>query len=260
MAVNLVVKKLMNLTELAKSKGAKGLAYIIVKDKELQSPLIKFLGDDLSQKIVKEVKAKAGDIIFFGADNWKTVCSALGAVRNECGSRLGLKDPKKAAWLWVIDFPMYDYSELEHGRIDFSHNPFSMPQGGLKALEDKDPLEILAHQYDLVCNGFEISSGAIRNHQPEIMYKAFAIAGYTKEEVDAKFGHMIKAFEFGAPPHGGIAPGLDRLLMVLWDLPSIRDIYAFPKNGSAQDAMLGAPSEVEIKQLKELHIKLDLEK
>jgi aspartyl-tRNA synthetase len=254
-------KDIDEITEISKSKGAKGLAYIIVKEKnELQSPIVKFLGDELSLKLVQELKAKAGDIIFFGADTWKTVCSALGAVRNECGSRLGLKDPKKAAWLWVADFPMYEYSEIEPGRIDFSHNPFSMPQGGMKALMEMNPLDILAHQYDLVCNGFEISSGAIRNHQPEIMYKAFEIAGYTKEEVDAKFGHMIKAFEFGAPPHGGIAPGLDRLLMVLWDLPSIRDIYAFPKNGSAQDAMLGAPSEVSAKQLKELHIKLDLDK
>jgi len=254
-------KDIDEITEIAKARGAKGLAYIIVKEKgELQSPIVKFLGDDLSQKLVKDLKAKANDIIFFGADAWKIVCASLGAVRNECASRLGLKDPKKAAWLWVTDFPMYEYSEIEYGRIDFSHNPFSMPQGGLKALQEKKPLEILAYQYDLVCNGYEISSGAIRNHQPEIMYKAFEIAGYTKEEVDAKFGHMIKAFEFGAPPHGGIAPGLDRLLMVLWELPSIRDIYAFPKNGSAQDAMLGAPSEVSEKQLKELHIKLDLEK
>ena len=253
-------KEIDDLTGIAVAKGAKGLAYIVIKEKgELQSPIVKFLGDDLANKIVKEVKAKTGDIIFFGADTWKTVCSALGAVRNECGNRLGLKDPKKAAWLWVIDFPMYDHSELEPGKIDFSHNPFSMPQGGLKALEEKDPLEILAYQYDIVCNGFEISSGAIRNHEPKIMYKAFEIAGYTKSEVDAKFGHMIRAFEYGAPPHGGAAPGIDRLLMVLWELPSIRDIYAFPKNGQAEDVMLDSPSEVSVKQLKELHIKLDLE-
>ena len=254
-------KEIDDLTGIAVSRGAKGLAYIVIKEKgELQSPIVKFLGDDLANKIVKEVKAKTGDIIFFGADTWKTVCSALGAVRNECGNRLGLKDPKKAAWAWVIDFPMYDHSELEPGKIDFSHNPFSMPQGGLKALKEKDPLEILAYQYDIVCNGFEISSGAIRNHEPKIMYKAFEIAGYTKAEVDAKFGHMIRAFEYGAPPHGGSAPGIDRLLMVLWELPSIRDIYAFPKNGQAEDVMLDSPSEVTTKQLKELQIKLDLEK
>lgn len=252
-------KEIDEMTEIAKVKGAKGLAYIVIKDKELQSPIVKFLGDDLSAKIVKAVDGKVGDIIFFGADNWRTVCAALGAVRDECGKRLGLKDSKKAAWAWIYDYPMYDYSELEEGKIDFSHNPFSMPQGGLKALEEKDPFEILAYQYDIICNGYEISSGAIRNHVPEIMYKAFEIVGYSKEEVDDKFGHMIKAFEYGAPPHGGFAPGLDRLMMVLWECPSIRDIYAFPKNGQAQDVMLGAPSEVSDKQLKELGIKLDLE-
>lgn len=252
-------KEIDELTGIALSKGAKGLAYITLKEKgEMQSPIIKFLGEDIAKKIVKEVSAKAGDIIFFGADNWKTVCAALGAVRDECGKRLGLKDSKKAAWLWIYNFPMYEFNE-EQGKIDFSHNPFSMPQGGIRALEEKEPLEVLAFQYDLVCNGFEISSGAIRNHDPKIMYKAFNIAGYTKEEVDKKFGHMIRAFEYGAPPHGGIAPGLDRLLMVLWECPSIRDIYAFPKNGQAQDVMVGAPSEVSEKQLKELHIKLDLE-
>jgi len=253
-------KEIDELTEVAKSKGAKGLAYIIVRENnELQSPIVKFLGEELANKIIEKVEAKVGDIVFFGADKWKEACEALGAVRDECGKKLGLKDTKKAAWAWVYDYPMYDYSEIEEGKIDFSHNPFSMPQGGLKALAEKDPLDILAYQYDLICNGYEISSGAIRNHRPDIMYKAFEIAGYTKEQVEEKFGHMIKAFEYGAPPHGGIAPGLDRILMVLFDCPSIRDIYAFPKNGQAQDAMLGAPSEVSDKQLKELGIKLDLD-
>ncbi|MBD3360147.1 MAG: aspartate--tRNA ligase [Candidatus Buchananbacteria bacterium] len=251
-------KHIDELTEIAKNKGAKGLAYIIY-EKEIKSPILKFLSDPEIKAITKKTKAKEGDIVFFGADNWKIASEALGAVREECGAYLGLKDSSKAAWLWICDYPMYDYSEMEEGKIDFSHNPFSMPQGGLKALEEKDPLEILAYQYDLVCNGFEISSGAIRNHDPETMYKAFAVAGYTKEQVDAKFGHMIKAFEYGAPPHGGCAPGLDRLLMVFWECPSIRDIYAFPKNGAAQDVMLGAPSEVSDKQLEELHIKLDLD-
>ncbi len=150
---------------------------------------------------------------------------------------------------------MYEWNEADK-KIDFSHNPFSMPQGGMEALLTKDPTEILAYQYDICCNGFELSSGAIRNHRPDIMYKAFEIAGYTKDEVDAKFGGMIRAFEFGAPPHGGCAPGLDRLMMVLWECESIRDIYAFPKNGKAQDAMMNAPSFVSDKQLKELHIKL----
>ncbi|MFA6306977.1 MAG: aspartate--tRNA ligase [Patescibacteria group bacterium] len=253
-------KEIDELTEIAKTKDAKGLAYIVIKDKgELQSPIVKFLGDELAGKIVEYLGAKAGDIIFFGADSWKTVCLSLGAVRNECALKLGLKDNKKAAWCWVVDFPMYDYSEIEDGRVDFGHNPFSMPQGGLEALRNKNPLEILAQQFDLVLNGFEASSGAIRNHKPEIMYKAFQIAGYTKEEVDNKFGAMIRAFAYGAPPHGGNAPGVDRILMVLLDLDSIRDIYAFPKDGKGRDVMMDSPSEVGSKQLKELNIKVDIE-
>jgi aspartyl-tRNA synthetase len=253
-------KDIDELTELAKVHHAKGLAYIVVKDPstssgqvELQSPIVKFLGDDLAQKIVQEVGAKPGDIIFFGADTWLTVCTSLGAVRDAMGRRLGLKDSSKAAWGWVTDFPMYEWNEQEK-KIDFSHNPFSMPQGGMDALNSKDPLDILGYQYDLFCNGFEISSGAIRNYRPDIMYRAFDIAGYTKKEVDAKFGGMIRAFQYGAPPHGGFAPGIDRLMMVLWEYPSIRDIYAFPKNGKAQDVMMGAPSTVSDKQLEELGI------
>ncbi|MBT3356013.1 aspartate--tRNA ligase [bacterium] len=250
-------KDIDELTELAQSKGAKGLAYIVVKEGgKLQSPIVKFLGDVICKKIINKLEAKDGDIIFFGADKWRTVCESLGIVRNECGVRLGLKDSNKAAWLWVTDFPMYDYSEIEEGKIDFAHNPFSMPQGGMKTLEEKDPFEIVAYQFDFVLNGFELTSGAIRNHKPEIMYKAFSIAGYSKEEVDAKFGHMIRAFEFGAPPHGGNAPGIDRLIMVLNDWSSIRDIYAFPKDGQGRDVMLDAPSEVEKKQLDELHIQI----
>lgn len=248
-------KDIDELTELAKGKGAKGLAYIVY-EKELKSPILKFLEKKEIEQITKIVEAKEGDIVFFGADKWKVACESLGVVREKCGEKLGLKDPKKASWLWIYDFPMYDYSELEEGKIDFSHNPFSMPQGGLRALEEKNPLDILAYQYDLVCNGYEISSGAIRNHDPEIMYKAFAIAGYSKEDVNKKFGHMISAFEYGAPPHGGIAPGVDRLLMVLWECSSIRDIYAFPKSGTAQDLMTGAPTVVSEKQLRELNIKI----
>ncbi|KKP84717.1 MAG: Aspartate-tRNA ligase [Candidatus Moranbacteria bacterium GW2011_GWF2_35_54] len=249
-------KEIDELTQLAISKEAKGLAYIIIKEGgELQSPIVKFLGDDLANKIVKEMEAKEGDIIFFGADTWKTVCASLGAVRNECASKLGLKDNTKAAWCWVVDFPMYSYSEIEPDRIDFEHNPFSMVQGGMKALEEKNPLEILAYNYDLIINGFEASSGAIRNSSPEIMYKAFEIAGYTKEDVDARFGGMIRAFKYGAPPHGGSAPGIDRILMVLQDVNSIRDIYAFPKDGRGRDLMMDSPSEVDTKLLREVNIK-----
>ncbi len=224
---------------------------------------MKFLGEDLAKKIVAETDAHDGDAVFFAADKWKDACKVLGQVRIEAARKLKLADGKQAAWVWVKDFPMYEWNEEEpfgsaqgKRKIDFSHNPFSMPQGGLEALDSKDPTEILAFQYDLVCNGFEISSGAIRNHRPDIMYKAFAIAGYTQEDVDKKFGGMIRAFQYGAPPHGGIAPGIDRLMMVLWECPSIRDIYAFPKNGKAQDAMMGAPSTVTEKQLKELGIKI----
>jgi aspartyl-tRNA synthetase len=252
-------KEIDEMTEIAKSKGAKGLAYIVVRDSELQSPIVKFLGDELARQIVEYVGAVSGDIIFFGADEWKTVCSALGAVRNECGQRLGLKDNGKAAWCWIVDFPMYSYSELEEGRIDFEHNPFSMPQGGLEALENKDPLDIMAYQYDMILNGFEASSGGIRNHDPRIMYKAFEIAGYAKEEVDARFGGLIKAFQYGAPPHGGNAPGVDRILMVLNDWDSIRDMYAFPKDGKGKDLMMDSPAEVDVKQLRELHVKLKLD-
>jgi aspartyl-tRNA synthetase len=251
-------KDIDEITEIAKEHHAKGLAYIIVEE-EPKSPILKFFEKETIDEILRATYASDGDIIFFGAGEWMEVCESLGAVRDECGRRLNLKDDSKAAWLWVTDFPMYAYSEIEEGRIDFGHNPFSMPQGGMEALEQKDPLDILAYQYDYVFNGFEITSGAIRNHDPKIMYKAFEIAGYSKKQVDDKFGHMLRAFEYGAPPHGGNAPGIDRLLMVLRDCESIRDIYAFPKDGAGRDVMLDAPSEVEKKQLKELHINIKKE-
>ncbi len=244
------------LTELAKSKGAKGLAYIQMREEGPASPINKFLGDELMNKIIAAVGAKTGDIIFFGADNLKTVCSALGAVRNKCGSLLNLKDPNKVAFAWIIDFPMYSYSDIEEGKVDFEHNPFSMPEGGLEALNTVEPLKIKANQYDLVANGYELASGAIRNHNPEIMYKAFEIAGYGPEEVEKRFGHMLRAFEFGAPPHGGMAFGFDRLMMVLFDLENIRDVYAFPKDGQGRDVMMDSPSEVLPKQMRELKIKI----
>jgi aspartyl-tRNA synthetase len=250
-------KDIDELTNLAIGRGAKGLAYIIVKeDGTLQSPIVKFLGEELADKIIAQTQASKGDIVFFGADKWGTVCEALGAVRDECGKRLGLKDNKKAVWLWVTDFPMFAMSEIEADRIDFGHNPFSMPQGGMKALKEEKPLEILAHQFDLVCNGFELTSGAIRNHDPEIMYKAFEIAGYSKQDVEDKFGHMLEAFKYGAPPHGGNAPGIDRLLMVINDWESIRDIYAFPKDGNGKDLMMDAPAKINKKQLDELGLEI----
>lgn len=245
------------LTEKAKSQGAGGLAYIAIKDGKPASPILKFMSEAEVAAIIEKIAAKEGDIVFFGAGEWLTVCKTLGAVRIAAAEKLGLRDKTKAAWCWIVDFPMYEWSELDN-KIDFSHNPFSMPQGGKQALQEKDPLDILAYQYDLVLNGYEISSGAIRNHSPEIMYEAFKIAGYSQAEVDAKFGAIITAFKLGAPPHGGSAPGIDRLMMVLWDVDSIRDIYAFPKNGRAQDVLMNAPSGVSEKQLKDLHIRLEM--
>lgn len=251
-------KDIDQLTEIAKQRGAGGLAYVTIGDDGIASPILKYLGEEKGKAVTNAVKAKPGDIIFFGAGSWLSVCRTLGAVREAAAEKLNLKDKTKAAWCWVVDFPMYEADE-ETGKIDFSHNPFSMPQGGMEALENDDPTAILGYQYDLALNGFEISSGAIRNHRPDIMYKAFEIAGYTKEQVDAKFGSMLRAFEYGAPPHGGFAPGIDRLLMVLLDLENIRDIYAFPKNGKGQDVMMNAPSEIDEQLLKDLHIEVELE-
>jgi len=245
------------LTKQATTFGAKGLAYIILKDQPT-SPLVKHLGREVTATLIHTVGAQSGDVIFFVSDQWAIVTKALGAVRELTADKLKLKDPDQAAWVWVTDFPMYEVNK-ETGKIDFSHNPFSMPQGGLSALNAADPTTIIGYQYDLALNGIEISSGAIRNHRPDIMYKAFAVAGYSKKEVDEKFGGMIRAFEYGAPPHGGFAPGLDRLLFALLDTPSIRDIYAFPKDGKFRDLMMGAPSEVTQQQLKELHLKIDID-
>lgn len=247
------------LTEYAKQSGAGGLAYITMAEDGPKSPIAKFLTEDEMQAIIKKVNAKTGDIIFFGADDRKVVNKVLGNLRSRLADDFNLKDPNIVALAWITEFPMYEHSEI-HGGVDFGHNPFSMPIGGLEAFNSTNPLEIKADQYDMVANGYEICSGAIRNFNPEIMYKAFEIAGLTKEVVDEQFGAMIRAFEYGAPPHGGCAFGVERLFMILEDEPNIREVIAFPKNGSAQDVMMGAPSKVNEKQLKDLNIKLDLPK
>jgi len=238
--------------------GLPGLAYIRYRDGEVQSPIYKFLSDAEKAKLIEALNVQTGDVVFFAAGTWEKTCKAMGAIRNYFGKTYPL-DKDLLAYCWIVDFPMFEYNE-ESKKIDFSHNPFSMPQGGMDALLTKDPLEISAFQYDIVCNGIELSSGAIRNHKPDIMYKAFEIAGYTKEETDARFGHMIRAFQHGAPPHGGIAPGIDRIVMLYRDEHNIREVIAFPMNQKAQDLMTGAPSDVHEKQLRELHLKLDLPK
>jgi len=247
------------LTEMVKKEGAGGLAYIVLAEDGIKSPILKFLSEEEKQAIIAKTKAETGDIIFFGADQKSVVNKVLGKLRDRLGDMFGLKDPGLIAWAWITDFPMFEWSETEK-RWDFMHNPFSMPQGGMESLNSQKPDEVRAYQYDIIANGLELSSGAIRNYKPEIMYKAFEICGYSKETVDEKFGGMIRAFEYGAPPHGGFAPGIDRMLMLFENEPNIREVIAFPKNGSAEDVMMGAPGTVEEKQLKELHIKLDLPK
>lgn len=244
--------------DFAKELGSPGLAYIQFKNEGPKGPILKFLKEGELEALQERLGVGTGDVVFFGAGAWEKTCKIMGGMRNYFGKLFTL-DKDLLAFCWIVDFPMYEYNE-EEKKIDFSHNPFSMPQGEMKALLEKDPLDILAYQYDIVCNGIELSSGAIRNHKPEIMYKAFEIAGYPPEAVDAKFGHMIRAFKHGAPPHGGIAPGLDRMVMIFRDEQNIREVIAFPMNQKAQDLMMGAPSEVTPKQLKELHISLNLPK
>ncbi|WP_069813447.1 aspartate--tRNA ligase [Streptomyces sp. TP-A0874] len=244
------------LGEFAVEQGAKGLAWVrIAEDGKLTGPIAKFLTEDDVAKLTAEVGGAAGTSVFFGAGEFDEVSRIMGAVRVEAAKRAGHFVEDAFRFCWIVDFPMFEKNE-DTGAIEFSHNPFSMPQGGLEALRDKDPLSILAWQYDIVCNGVELSSGAIRNHEPEVMYKAFEIAGYSKEDVEREFGGMLRAFKFGAPPHGGIAPGIDRIVMLLADEPNIRETIAFPLNGHAQDLLMGAPSEVDDARLRELHLAL----
>jgi aspartyl-tRNA synthetase len=244
-----------SLTEVAKSHGAGGLAYIIYEADGPKSPILKFFTGDELATLEAKLAPKVGDMIFFGAGEYKVVCKVLGQVRLACRDRFELVNKDEIAFCWVTDFPMYE--QKDDGSYDFEHNPFSMPHGGLSAFEgNPDPLSIYGCQYDLACNGYEILSGSIRNHNLEALVKAFNIVGKGEEEVKNKFGAMYTAFQYGVPPHGGFAFGFDRLLMILRDEENIREIYAFPKSGKAEDAMMNAPAEVDEVQLRELHIKV----
>ena len=236
----------------SKDEGFAGLAYINFKGGE-GGGIAKNLGPDRLAQLVSKMGLGPNDGVFFACDKPATAAKLAGLVRMRVGTELGLIEQNAFKFCWIVDFPMYEWDEIEQ-RVIFSHNPFSMPQGEMEALETKDPLDILAYQYDIVCNGIELSSGAIRNHKPEIMYKAFEIAGYDRSVVDEKFKGMINAFKYGAPPHGGSAPGVDRIVMLLADEPNIREVILFPMNQKAEDLMMGAPSFVSEKQLRELRI------
>jgi aspartyl-tRNA synthetase len=242
----------------AQEQGAPGMGYIVFEEGAAKGPIAKFLDADRLALLKERAQVGDGDAVFFAADRKAGAAAKLaGAARKRLGEELDLVEKNAFRFCWIVDFPMYELNE-DTGKVEFSHNPFSMPQGGLEALETQDPLTIKAFQYDIVCNGVELSSGAIRNHLPEIMYKAFAIAGYGREEVESRFGGMLNAFKFGAPPHGGSAPGIDRIVMLLADEPNIREIVAFPMNQQAVDLLMQAPNGVDAARLKELHIRLDL--
>ena len=245
------------LNSWAQGEGKPGLGYITLENGAGKGPIAKFVADERLAKLKELTGAEDGDSVFFVADSADIAWKFAGQARTKIAQELGVIAEDEFALCWVVDFPMFEYDD-KLKKIDFSHNPFSMPQGGLEALETQDPLTIKAWQYDIVCNGIELCSGAIRNHKPEIMYKAFGIAGYTSEEVEARFGGMLNAFKFGAPPHGGAAPGVDRIVMLLADEPNIREIITFPMNQSAVDLMMDAPAEVPAEKLRELHIGLRL--
>ncbi len=241
-----------------KELKAKGLAWLrVLDDRSFQGPIAKFITEEAKEEMLARTNSKEGDAIFFVAEKPGRVEELAGEIRKELGKRLNLIDNNKFEFCWIVDFPMY---ELKDGKTEFSHNPFSMPQGGLEDLLTKNPLDILAYQYDLVCNGVELSSGAVRNHDIEIMKKAFEIAGYSNEDLEKKFGALFNAFQYGAPPHAGIAPGVDRMIMLLADVETIRDVIAFPMTSKAEDLLMGAPGIVTNEQLKELNIKIDIPK
>ena len=244
------------LLKFAQSIGMKGLGYLEVnEDMSYKGPIDKFIPDDMKTELAQQAGLVSGDVIFFIADTEEAASKYAGQIRNELGARLDLIEKNAYRFCYVNDFPMYELDE-ETKQIGFTHNPFSMPQGGLEALNTKDPLDILAYQYDIVCNGVELSSGAVRNHDMQIMVKAFEIAGYDEEVLKAKFGALYNAFQFGAPPHAGMAPGVDRMIMLLRNEENIREIIPFPMSGTAQDLMCGAPNEVTEQQLREVHIKV----
>lgn len=245
------------LNNWARSIGQAGLGYIQFKDGQGVGPIAKNLSDDRIAQIKDMAGVSDGDSVFFACGVENEVATFAGQARAKIAQELDLIKNDEFNFCWIVDFPMFEYNE-EEKKVDFSHNPFSMPQGGMEALLDKDPLDILAYQYDIVCNGFELSSGAIRNHLPEIMYKAFEIAGYSQDFVDEKFAGMINAFKYGAPPHGGSAPGIDRIVMLLADEPNIRQITAFPLNQNAQDLMMQAPNNVSDKSLEDVHIRVKM--
>ena len=247
------------LNEWARENGAGGLGYIQFKADGPAGPIAKNLDADRVAQIKQTTGAQDGDSVFFVCDQPAVAAKFAGLVRTKICNELNLLDAEQFAFCWIVDFPMYERN-ADTGQIEFSHNPFSMPQGEMDALLTRDPLEIKAFQYDIVCNGIELSSGAIRNHRPDIMYKAFEIAGYTQEDVETRFGGMLNAFKHGAPPHGGSAPGIDRIVMLLADEPNIREVILFPMTGKAEDLLMQAPNTVTPRQLKELHIKLDLPK
>ncbi len=247
-----------SFTEIAKSEGAGGLAYITYENGEVKSPIAKFLKDEELQAIQSKMGATDGDTVFFGADTREKVNKVLGRLRSEFADHFELKDPNVVALAWVVDFPFYEW-DASADKLDFGHNPFSMPKGGLEALRSEDKVGILADQYDMVANGYEICSGGVRNHNPEVLYEAFGVLGYDRNYVDSRFGGMINAFKYGAPPHAGCAFGTDRLFMVLMSEENVREVVAFPKNGSGVDLMMNSPSPVDPTQLEELNVETTVE-